>query len=74
MLFVLLIGGGVGLIISQAEIQRNAVAATERADGSVCYSWQYQYPSVMIGGGKPWAPTWLVDCVGRDYFGHVVQR
>ena len=26
-----------------------------------------------IFGGKPWAPRWLVDRLGVDYFGHVTD-
>jgi internalin A len=67
---VLVIGAGLGWIVHQAHVQRDAVAAIERAGGEVMYDWQWK------GGrpdpnGKPGWPKWLVDLVGVDYLGHV---
>jgi hypothetical protein len=37
---VLVIGAGLGWIVRQAHIQRDAVAAIKKADGVVRYDWQ----------------------------------
>jgi hypothetical protein len=66
---VLVIGGWLGWAAHSARIQREAVAAVERAGGEVMYDWQWQYNA--LAQGRPWAPRWLVNRVGIDYFGHV---
>ena len=68
-ILVLVIGGWLGWAVHNARIQREAVAAVERAGGEVMYDWQWQYNAPARG--RPWAPRWLVDRVGIDYFGHV---
>ncbi len=67
---VLVIGAGLGWIVRSAKIQREAVAAITTAGGWVKYDWEWSNRK-SISGGKPWAPRWLVDLVGVDYFGHV---
>ncbi len=67
---VLVIGVGLGWIIRSARIQREAVAAIQNAGGVVIYDWEWSNGK-SIAGGKPWAPRWLVDLMGVDYFGHV---
>jgi internalin A len=62
---VLLIGSWLGWIIRSARIQREAVAAIERAGGSV------QYRSAETKS-RSWWPKPLVDRLGVDYFDHVV--
>jgi hypothetical protein len=47
-----------------------AVAAIRDADGMADYSWEWRDMKRIPGGG-PWAPRWLVDRFGVDYFGHV---
>src|SRR6516165_8790615 len=64
---VLVIGAGLGWIVRQAHIQRDAVAAIKHAGGSVKYDWEY------VSKGNPWAPRWLVDWLGVDFFGHVTE-
>jgi hypothetical protein len=67
---VLVVGAWLGRVVHQAHVQRNAVAAIKNAGGSVLYDWECTngtYPP----GGKPWAPNWLVDLIGVDYFGQV---
>jgi hypothetical protein len=66
-LIVLLIGGVLGWIVRQAHIQCDAVAAIKHAGGSVKYDWEY------VSGGNPWAPRWLVEWLGVDFFGHVTE-
>ena len=49
--------------------QRNAVAAIEKARGSVTYDWEW-----ITGrpGPEPPLPKWLVNALGQDAFGNVV--
>jgi internalin A len=77
---VLIIGAGLGWLVRSAHIQRDAVAAIERVGGTVLYNWQWKNGSYFGGqwkngsylsGGNAWAPRWLVDFIGVDYFGHV---
>ncbi len=63
-----------------ARIQREAVAAIERAGGCVRYNWEYvvwdaSYPNARYEQlhEKSWAPAWLVNVVGVDFFGHVTE-
>jgi internalin A len=69
---VLVIGGWLGWIVRGARIQREAVAAIEKADGFVTYDWEWR-DGKRLPRGKPWAPQWLVDLIGVDYFGHVTD-
>jgi hypothetical protein len=67
---VLVIGGGLGWIVREARIQRDAVAAIARDGGKVFYDWEWR-DGHTVPGGKPPAPSWLADLIGVDYFGHV---
>jgi hypothetical protein len=71
LVFVLVLGGGMGWVVRCARVQRDAVAAVERAGGSVRYDWEWKdlHP---ISNSKPWWPSWLVQSLGPDHFGHVV--
>ena len=73
--FVVVLGAGLGWIVRQAHIQRDAVAAIRKAGGTVSNDWEWNYSmwkdGKSIRGGKPWAPRWLVDLIGTDFFGHV---
>jgi Leucine-rich repeat (LRR) protein len=76
MILVLLLGGGLGWIERSVRIQRDAVAAIERTGAGVRYDWQYRN-GIPNSKGKPWAPRWLVDLLGVDYFGspaYVIAR
>jgi Leucine-rich repeat (LRR) protein len=68
----LLIGGGLGWIVHQARVQRDAVAAIESAGGRVVYDWQLNNGR-LNPIGQPWAPKPLVDACGVDYFGRAVR-
>jgi hypothetical protein len=68
--FVIVVGARLGWIVRQAHVQRDAVAAIEEADGSVRYDWEWS-DGKSLPGGRPWAPRWLVNLIGVDYFGHV---
>jgi Leucine-rich repeat (LRR) protein len=67
---VLVIGAGLGWIVREAHIQRDAVAAIKKSGAGVAYSWAWRDGN-NIPGGEPWAPRWLVDFIGVDYFSHV---
>jgi hypothetical protein len=69
---VLVIGAGLGWLVRSARIQREAVAAIKKVRGRVEYSWEWRNGK-SIFGGKPWAPEWLVEKIGVDYFGHVTS-
>jgi hypothetical protein len=69
---VLIVGAGLGLIVHNAKVQRDAVAAIEAAGGNVWYDWEYQNGKPIPNGQPPW-PKWLIDRVGMDYFGHVAS-
>ena len=53
-------------------VQRSSVLAIKKAGGSVTYDWEWNN-SNLSRRGRPWAPKWLVDAMGVDYFGHVTH-
>lgn len=67
---VLVIGAGLGWAVRSAQVQRDAVAAIQKAGGLVAYDWEAA--ENRFHGGIPWAPPWLVNMLGVDYFGRVV--
>jgi hypothetical protein len=67
---VLVIGAGLGWIVHEAHVQRDAVAAIQKSASSVGYCWTY-WDGYASTAREPWAPRWLVDLIGVDYFGHV---
>jgi internalin A len=69
---VLVIGAWLGWIVHRAQVQRDAVAAIQKIDGTVKYDWERK-DGLSIPNGQPWGPRWLVDRIGIDYFGHVTQ-
>jgi hypothetical protein len=68
---VLVFGGWLGWLVRTAHVQRDAVAAIRKAGGSVTYDWAWK-DGQPIPNGRPWAPRWLVDWLGADYFGSVI--
>ena len=62
----------VGMDCPHRAIQQNVVAAIRAAGGGVSYDWDSR-TGVVVPGGSPWAPGWIVDLVGVDYFGHVTD-
>ncbi|MFI5456455.1 MAG: hypothetical protein ACHRXM_13480 [Isosphaerales bacterium] len=42
MILVLVLGGGLGWIVHRAQIQRDAVAAIQRAGDSAFYEWDFR--------------------------------
>jgi hypothetical protein len=69
---ILVIGGYLGWIVHTARVQRDAVAAIRKLEGTVRYDWERK-DGLNRPNGKPWWPKWLVDSFGVDYFGHVTQ-
>jgi internalin A len=72
MVLVLIVGAPLGWVIGSAKIQRNAVAAIRRIDGTIVYNWDWNYEGDYID--RPSLPhwqRWLVAHVGEDYVGHV---
>jgi internalin A len=69
---VLAIGVWLGWTVRSARIQREAVAAVQKAGGTVRYDWEWRNGK-LISQGKPSTPSFLVDFVGADYFGHVTD-
>jgi hypothetical protein len=67
---VIVVGIGLGWIVHQAHLQRDTVAAIVRAGGAVRYNWEWTNGKAIMGG-EPSAPSWLVEFLGVDYFGHV---
>src|ERR1017187_5656777 len=84
MVLVLIAGTVLGLVVRKARVQRDAVLAITNtggagsAGGTVYYDWELPkgrsppYIESMDPHSDPWAPKWLVDFLGVDYFGHVV--
>jgi internalin A len=69
---VLVIGAGLGWLVHTARIQREAVAALDNVGCHISYDWNWQN-GMYVPGGPPWAPKWLVELIGVDYFGHVTR-
>jgi hypothetical protein len=67
---VLILGGWFGWTVRAARTQRQIVEGILKAGGDVKYEWEWK-DGREIPGGKPCWPTWLVQHVGPDYFGHV---
>ena len=73
MALILLLGGGLGWVIHRARVQRLAVEAVRRTGGGVAYDFQRVPGKPNNNRAEPNAPKWLVDRLGVDYFGDVVQ-
>jgi hypothetical protein len=50
--FVIVIGAGLGWIVHQAHVQRDAVEAIKKAGGTIDYEWQWRDGN-SIEGGEP---------------------
>jgi hypothetical protein len=72
LVLVLVIGGWLGWMVHSARVQREAVAAIQKIEGTARYDWERK-DGCSLPNGKPWWPTWLVDQIGIDYFGHVTR-
>jgi hypothetical protein len=81
MVLVLVVGGLLGWTINRARRQQRTVAWIVKSGGSVTYddrNW-YRDFDLEFRGSYPypdkvsWAPEWLVDRIGIDYFHRVVR-
>ncbi len=70
LVFILVLGASIGMMVRSARVQREAVTAIEKSGGTAHYNWTFTNRA-FIQGGKPWAPSRLIDLFGIDYFGHV---
>ncbi len=52
--------------------QRNAVAAIQKARGSVTYDWEWKNGRPARPSAEPPWPSWLVNTLGEGAFGNVV--
>lgn len=73
MVFVLAFGVWLGWLVRTTQIQREAVAVIEKKRGSVWYHGQSSRSHSPNPSVRLWWPTWLVDRLGVDYFGHVIR-
>ena len=64
---VVLIGCGLGWIVSSARRQRAMVLAIEKSGGGVQYDWQYRNGGSFALASSAW-PKWLLDRLPVDYF------
>jgi hypothetical protein len=71
MLLVLVAGAAMGWIVNRAHLQRDAVAAIERAGGVVRYDLQNRFLQPVAGPLR--TPGWMADRVGVDYLDTVVS-
>ena len=69
---VLVVGGGLGWFVRRAHDQRDAVESIGRKAGGVQFDWEFK-DGKDVPSGRPWAPQWLVDRLGVDYFGSVTS-
>jgi hypothetical protein len=75
MIFILMLGGGLGWVtheVRSARARRDAVAAIDGARYTVIYDWQWKDGKVVRGRGRPPWPKWLVGAVGIDLLGQPV--
>jgi internalin A len=70
---VLLVGGWSGWIVRSARIQRDATSAARRTGGWVRYDWEERGDDGAGFWGEPAASPWLVELIGVEYFGHIVE-
>jgi hypothetical protein len=83
MLLVLVVGGGLGVIahfIRSVAIQREAVAAVEKLNGSVIYDFQFEGDALrripgsnIVSQEVPGWPNCVVNLLGLDMFGDVKE-
>jgi hypothetical protein len=66
---VLVIGGWLGWVVRTARIQREALNALDKAGLDLDCGWVV--PNGATHRDELWAPGWLVDRIGIDYFGRI---
>jgi hypothetical protein len=67
MLLIAAVAACLGRQVNLANTQRNAVAAIRRSGGSVVFDYEFDARGNRRSG-RCWAPTWLQDAFGPDYF------
>ena len=67
MVVVLILGGWLGWIVHRARVLREVVAAVERSGGFVILDTDLG-ASPPAKRPPPWAPRWVVDRLGAEYF------
>jgi hypothetical protein len=70
MILVLILGLGLGWVAHRARLQRDAVAAINKAGGYALYDWQYR-DGERLADGTPGGPKWLAGILGPHYFDSV---
>ena len=55
-----------------AWVDGEVVATIEKAGGMVEYDWQFSN-GMRNANARPWAPKWLVNLLGVEYFGKVIR-
>ena len=70
MILVLIVGGGVGWKVNRARRQRLAIEAFQRIGASISFDYQHLDKN-GIPIGVPWAPVWLRNYAGDEYFQEV---
>jgi Leucine Rich repeat len=68
LVLVVIIAVWLGWIVRSAHVQRDAVAAIQKAGGYVSYDAE---TPAGIPAGNAWTPRWVMDFIGVDYFDHV---
>ncbi len=78
MVIVLITGGGIGWLMYRARVQRDAVAAIQRAGGLTYYDWDMRDINtpdfnllVANRSRQPKWRKWLIERIGPDYLGTV---
>jgi hypothetical protein len=83
MVFLLAIGGWLGWFLYRVHVERGAADTVKKAGGTVVYELQQPEEdpggtllssiSEWAGSVKKMVPTWLIDRIGPDYFGSVIE-
>ena len=61
-----------GYMVHSARKQQETVSAIKDFGGSVMYDFEVDESGWSIPNAQPWAPEWLLDFVGQDFFHRVV--
>ncbi len=73
MVIVLILGGVLGYWVARSREQKAAVAAIERAGGTVAYDWEWHGGFHIRGQQPPRWKRWPIQLLGPDYFATVKQ-
>jgi hypothetical protein len=72
MVLIFCLGIGLSIVVRLANVQHEVVTAIRQAGGAVSYQWQ-TWDGGLIPRKLPWAPGWIVNRVGPDYFGSITS-